>query len=709
MTSFPALRTLAATILLAGLAAGPAFGAASGWSADPHASVRLITGSDSVSGGTLEAGLEFRYAPGWHGYWRTPGDAGIPPALDWSASENLRDPAVSWPAPTRLVVAGLQNSVYEGRFVLPVTLTAADPHAAARLAVSIDYAACANVCVPLHADLSLPLPVGAGGASPEAAAISAARGAVPALPDAAGIEVVRRTIDATPAGPRLTVELRSRSKPFEHPDLFVEGAGDGLPPAPGVTLADEGRSATLTTPLPADVRDAGALTLTLVDGDRSAEMPGRQPVPAVSARHDDPAAATAGGAGGLLAAMAVALLGGLILNVMPCVLPILSIKLFGLARHAGAERKALRLGFAATALGIVASFLLLAAVLVGLKLSGATLGWGVQFQQPWFLAGMAALTVLFAASFFEWLPIGMPGAFVRLTGTKSRVALVEDFLTGAFSTLLATPCSAPFVGTAVGFALARGPGEIVAVFLCLSLGMAAPFLLAALFPGVVAWLPRPGAWMLRVRQVLGLLLLGTAVWLLAVLLSVAGPLTAVTVALLLAAVLGVRAWVSRDGSTAERSWPGAATATLAVLAVAATALPVTGEAEHGRPSDGWQAFDEASLGRAVADGRTVLVDVTATWCLTCKVNEAAALDTTAVRARLAEPGTLRMRADWSRPNPAIAAYLQRFARYGIPLDVVYGPRRPDGEALPELLTVGTVLAALDRAGPLPAVAASRAP
>ena len=427
------------------------------------------------------------------------GDSGIAPVLDWSGSRNADSAHVAWPAPHRLVVEGLQNGVYEGDFVLPVEIEVADPKAASTLAVAIDYAACSKICIPIHADLSLSLPLGPSD-GPEAAGIAAARASVPGVPAAAGFVVQSVTSQASGSAAKLVVTLRSTTTPFAAPDLFVEGAGDGLPPAPAVTLADDRHTATLTSALPTGWTPATPLTLTVVDGSRAAEFIG-------------PSVRMTTGVTPWLTVLASALLGGLILNLMPCVLPILSIKLFGVARHAGAGRRAVRLGFVATALGIVACFLALATALVGLKLSGATLGWGIQFQQPWFLAGMAVLTTLFAASFFEWLPMGIPQIFVR-QGSASHGALVEAFLAGVFSTLLATPCSAPFVGTAIGFALAGGPKEILAVFLCLGLGMAAPFLAAALFPATVAWLPRPGPWMLRLRQGLGLLLLGTAVWLL---------------------------------------------------------------------------------------------------------------------------------------------------------------------------------------------------
>ena len=503
--------------LVMGLALVPRADAAStAWIGDRHAAVRLITATDAVSGtSSLEAGLEFRYAPGWHGYWRTPGDAGVPPVVDWSGTPGLDAATIAWPAPRRVVIDGLQNSVYEGRVVLPVHLTFAaplggHPGTPADLHASVDYAACSNVCVPFHADLALSLPSGAAGPSAEASELAEAKAFVPKQPGDVGIEILRRTVSGSGPDRKFVVSLRSDTVPFAHPDLFVEGAGSGIPPAPSVELRDGARAAILTVDLGEATLDPKGLVATLVDGARSATFAGPQPEPVMAS-------------GALWPALLSALLGGLILNLMPCVLPVLSIKLVGLTRQSGAGRRAARFGFVVTGLGIVSSFMVIAIALIGLKASGASLGWGIQFQQPWFLAAMAALTVAFAASLFDWIHIGVPQLAVDLGGTGTgvrhgrRTQWVEPFLTGAFATLLATPCSAPFVGTAVGFALAGSAFDILAIFLCLGLGMAAPFLAAALVPGVAGWLPRPGRWMITLRRILGIVLLGTAAWLLAIL------------------------------------------------------------------------------------------------------------------------------------------------------------------------------------------------
>jgi len=671
------------------MSTGSARAAATDWVGDSRAAVRLITAANNITAdSTLEAGLEFRFAKGWHGYWRTPGDAGIPPTVDWSASENISSGTISWPAPHRLVIDGLQNSVYENDVVLPVKLFLKHAQTVARVKASLTYAACSEVCVPLQADLTLALPTGAEGTTAQSGLISSAQKRVPGSPDAAGVDVIGTRFAGPASEPILVVDLKSRSGAFVRPDLLVEGAGDGIPPAPKVELRDAGKTARLTVRLAALPPAGRPLTLTLIDENRTAEfkVPAAQVIPESGSL--------------FFAALLSALLGGLILNLMPCVLPVLSIKLFAFTREAGGSLRDVRLGSAATASGITFSFLLLAASLIGLKWSGATLGWGIQFQQPWFLAGMAVLTVLFAASFFEWLPIGLPNSIANAASRRSGGPMIEAFLTGVFATLLATPCSAPFVGTAVGFALARGPSEILAIFVCLGLGMALPYWMAAFFPGCVRWLPRPGPWMLVVRKYLGFLLLGTAAWLIYVLWSTAGAWTAAVTAALLACLLGYRALISipvggQIASLASRR-SGLITAGLVVVPLI---VSVSGVAPVLPPAAAreWQAFDLDALPGLIAGGNTVLVDVTATWCLTCKVNDVRVLENAEVRSRLQQPHVIRMRADWSRPNPYIADYLHRFARYGIPFDVVYGPEQPAGEALPELLTTRALIRAIDQA------------
>ena len=395
---------LSGAVLAVGLVFGwPAggFAAATGWVGDSHAAARLITATEATgSASAIEAGLEIRLAPGWHTYWRSPGDAGIPPSIDWAGSDNLAHAEIAWPAPQRWSLQGFETAGYENHVVLPIALTLAQPGRPVVLHAAVDYAACANICVPYSAKLELSLPAGAATPAPQAALIAAASARVPQSLNAAGIGLM--SADAAGGGrdASLVVRLRATGAAFQTPDLFVEGLAKGSPGRPEVELSQSGHIARLTVP----IRDAGAtgiagtkLTLTFVDGARAAEFPASplsEPV-----RDDAPR---------LLPILAVALLGGLVLNFMPCVLPVLSLKMLSVASHAGAERRRVRIGLLMTALGVLASFALLAAVLIGLKASGSAIGWGIQFQWPWFIAAMAALTTLFAASLWGWLTIGLP-------------------------------------------------------------------------------------------------------------------------------------------------------------------------------------------------------------------------------------------------------------------------------------------------------------
>jgi len=413
--------------------------------------------------------------------------------------------------------------------------------------------------------------------------------------------------------------------------------------------------------------------------------------------------------------LALALAGGLILNLMPCVLPVLSIKLLSAVGHGGAEAGRVRAGFLASAAGIVTSFLALASLAVGLKAAGLAVGWGIQFQQPVFILVMAVVVVLFAANLWGLFEIALPGAVADAAYRAGEGRhLRAHFATGAFATLLATPCTAPFLGTAVGFALSRGAAEIYAVFTALGIGLALPYLLVAAAPRLATALPPPGPWMVTLRRLLGLALAGTAVWLLTVLRAQAGLAPALAAGAALTAMIGVLAL----GRAMRRRPGGLAWGVAAFCAVAAVVLPpqlerwmgtetVAGDRAAAPRQTGlvrWQPFDPEAIAGHVAAGRVVFVDITAEWCLTCQVNKAVALETRDVARQMNGVGVVAMQGDWTRPDPVIGEFLKRFGRFGIPFNVVFGPAAPDGIALSELLSQREVLGALATAGGHPAVA-----
>ncbi len=643
-------------------------------------SARLVSAVEAT--GSLQQirlGLHLTMPEGWKTYWRSPGDAGLPARIDWDGSTNLAGAEIRWPIPERFSLFGLETFGYEGEVVLPIVARPATPGEAMKLAASVDYLVCKDICVPLTAQIRLDLPAGSARPSEQAHLIDRFNVRVPSALTATGLAIEDVVAVGYDEKARLIVTARS-DPPFEKPDLLIEGPSGLAFGKPVVERHEGGRVARFILPVHAatDTPVVGApLTLTLTDGDRAAEI------------QLAPVAGVDGAGIGLLVALLTALLGGLILNLMPCVLPVLSIKILGVVGHGGAGRLETRRAFLASSAGILASFAVLATAAVAVKAAGLTVGWGMQFQEPLFLVFMIVVVTLFAANLWGLFEVALPAGLGGILGSAQPPGLVGHFLTGALATLLATPCSAPFLGTAIAFALSRGPGEIYAIFLALGLGLALPYLVVAGFPGAATRLPRPGAWMATLRRVLALALAATALWLLWVLSSSSGPAVSLAVGVLMIAAVVALALMSR-----------ARLAVVAMIAFAFIAPQVLGTAARlERVSDDglWRPFDRAEIPRLVAAGRTVVVDVTADWCLTCQVNKRLVIADATIAARLKRPDIAALRADWTRPDPEIADYLASHGRYGIPFNVVYGPGRPDGVVLPELLTVAAMVEAIETA------------
>lgn len=771
----PAPGTRAGAGALASPALAQVPGAASGVSPWVETgSARLRLESATTATGTadhLSLGLAFDLKKPWKIYWRSPGDAGYPPRLDWSGSVNLKTATVHWPVPRRLSVSGIETIGYDQPVTLPLTIEPEQPGDPVILALAVDFLACDEICVPESARLSLILPPGPAVPSDQAHALARARALVPGPATSHGLTVENAGIE--PGGwVRVIV---AADPPVADPDLFLE-APPGISFAPPrVALADDGHRAVLRArivpeSLPADARaaltpaptspspeatspgsdssprgtDQGTpdplLTMPLaalvVAGDRGVETPiatDRLAEPWAGATDDtSPKAPSApfappilagpgdGGVWGLVVLMGTALVGGLILNLMPCVLPVLSLKILGLLGHGGGAIGPARRAFLATSAGIVFSFLVLAAGAIALKAAGAAVGWGLQFQQPLFITGMMALLTLFVAALWGLIAIPLPG-FVAALGAgpagaaEERQSLLAHFATGAFATVLATPCSAPILGTAVGFALAGGAVATLGTFALMGLGMAAPFLVIAAWPGFATRLPRPGPWMVTVKALMGLALAGTAVWLGLVLWSQVGARAALVVGALLVVVLAGLAvlriapaaprWLRRLGGglvvgllAAAFVVPGVLDSPPQARPLLAPGMPAPADGEDAAPEGVWRRWSPATLADQVAAGSVVLVDVTASWCATCQVNKATVLNRGRVAALLTEGRVIGLRADWSRPDPEITDYLMLFGRFGIPFNAVYGPQAPEGLALPELLTEAVVLDAIRKAG-----------
>lgn len=677
--------------------------AASEWQAGPKAEVRLISATTAV--GDLEAiplGVEVKLQPGWKTYWRSPGDAGIPPQVDFTGSTNVASTVFRWPVPARFLYYDLETFGYKKEVVFPIDVALERPGEPALLRARVDMLICDDVCIPHTMNVSLDLPGGPAAASDHVNLINQYSVQVPGDGAAVGLTFEAASFSGSSAKPLLEVAFRG-SVPFINPDLLIEGSEDHAFSKPEFTITDGGMLAVARVNAEDIFGDGAAVdlsaqpvTFTLFDGARSIETqvtpaPGPLAVEGAAMHYVT-----------LLSIIGLALIGGLILNLMPCVLPVLSIKLLSVVSHGGGDPKQVRLGFLATTAGIIVSFLALASLAVGVKAAGFAVGWGIQFQQPLFIIAIVVILTLFAANMWGLFEINLPGQVsdvaVRASGGTS---LKGNFFQGAFATILATPCTAPFLGTSIGFALSRGAGEIYAVFFALGIGMAAPFILVALFPVLATKLPKPGPWMNWLKKFLSLALVATAVWLLSVMGFQVSANAAFVVGGLMAAIALLFALRKYASPAMVRAVPAAIVIVIAgAFATPATlsALNLNGSDSPSAIASDWQPFDQAAIGPLVAAGNVVFVDVTAEWCITCQVNKKRVLQVGDVAEVLNNSKVITMRADWTKPNADIANYLASFNRFGIPFNVIYGPNSPSGVVLPELLSNSAVFAGLEKAG-----------
>jgi len=669
-------RLLALGLVLALIAGAPAARAAD----VPLVRVDLIAETVGIApGGAVWVGIRQRIAPGWHTYWINPGDSGEALTIEWALPAGFTAEPIVWPHPERIPVGPAMSHGYTGETVLLVRVTAPHDLTPGRDVILRGHAAwlvCEKICIPEEGDVTLTLPVVASPAAPGAGAaeIARARRAVPvASPWAAWVAASAERVVLTVAAPGLAADRIA--------DMWFYPAQWGLIEyaAPQEAQVDA-RGLTLTMargPLAGAVESPvdGVLVLKerlegQIVSQAFAIQTGR-PSALVAAAPRPPLSVTA--------AIGLAFLGGLLLNLMPCVLPVLSIKALGLVQQAdAAPRITRRHGLAHTA-GVLACFLALAAALIALRAGGAGLGWGFQLQSPLIVAALAYLFFVLALALSGVLVLG--GRLGGLGGSlAARPGYAGSFWSGALVAVAASPCTAPFMGVATGFALTRPPAIALAVFGALGLGLAAPYLALSAMPAWRRLLPRPGPWMRWLERALAVPLYATVAWLLWVLREQAGErgAAAVVTGLILIALAAWALRVARGGAPARRRLAAAASLAGAVLAVALGALVLGAPAPtpDAAAADGairWEPWSPARVTEARAAGRPVFVNFTAAWCITCLVNERVALRSPDVAAAFARKQVVYLKADWTSRSAEIAAALEGFGRSGVPLYVLYPP------------------------------------
>jgi thiol:disulfide interchange protein DsbD len=654
-----------------------------------------------VPGKSFTVGLLLRMAPGWHTYWKFSGDAGLPTELKWKLPPGWKVGDIQWPIPLKTIDPGdIETYGYENEVLLmqEVTPPSKLDGLPAKPSTEANWLVCEKICIPGGATLQLDLPVASTSQPANTDVFARYRRLLPQnLP---GRNVARANWSRVGSDLRLKITSETLAK-YPAVDFFPLPEQETIVGHPAVQSRNN-NEIVFRIPLESAPKDLSSMAGLAVfaqqpNGDARAAWQITS-APAVSASRPPPAR-------GILTFLLFGFLGGIILNLMPCVLPVISLKIFGFVQQAGQSRqKILRSGIA-FAIGIFAWFIALAVLLIALRGAGRDVTWGgFQFTNPYFVLALSVIVLVFALNLFGVFEVSLPQSVTRgLLSTSERKDLVGSFFQGVFATVLATPCTAPFLGTALGFAFTQSAAIILAMFMAIAAGMSAPYLLLSAQPAWLRFLPRPGPWMLHVKQFMGFLLLATLLFLLYVVGAQRGLEGAIWASCFLL-VISVACWMK--GAFVVPTAPAVKRIVVLVLML----LLVIGSGAYfigdkfqsakiastdSQIRGDWHPFTPERLQTELEQGRTVFVDFTAAWCLTCKFNEASVLEARDVREAFQRHGIVKLKADWTNGDPVITKLLQQFGRPGVPLYVLYPAKNEEPIVFPEVLTRGMILDKLE--------------
>ncbi|WP_404461119.1 protein-disulfide reductase DsbD family protein [Providencia rettgeri] len=659
--------------------------AKTGWMSDNtpmHAQVRLLS-STQQDDGKIDILLDVKLDDGWKTYWRSPGEGGVAPEIVWSTPVDTID--WQWPAPGRFDVAGVSTQGYMGDVIFPITVSSKDK--LDKLTGVLTLSTCSNVCIltdyPFELDLTEPAP------ADFTWAFNQAKGAVP--PTSGLVEQAKAGF----ANEKLVIELQKNSgSAWIKPNIFtdvVDGAVLGVP-----VIKTSGNSLTAIIDVSDDWGEESpnltgkTVSFVVTDGDISQQI-SSEVTPFTGTISPNGAGSTIS----LWQVVLFAVVGGLILNLMPCVLPVLAMKLGSVLMVPQGEQKTIRRQFLLSSSGILVSFWLLALLMTLLRVGQQAVGWGIQFQNPWFIGFMVLVTALFTANLFGLFEINLGSKANTRLATAGGQGNSGHFWQGVFATLLATPCSAPFLGTAVAFALAAPMSELWLIFTALGIGMSLPWLLIAAFPAIAKLLPKPGTWMLKLRAVLGLMMLVSSLWLISLLIPHFGATYSTAIAMIFLVLLVVFIAIKKGIKAAI--FPLVLFTLFAGTFVWMTQGQQAGSRSLVKDTVNWQPLTEQAITDALAQNKRVFIDVTAEWCVTCKANKYNVLLRDDIQQLLGEPDVVALRGDWTKPSPEITAFLQKRGQVAVPFNQIYGPNLADGEVLSTILDRESLISVMNQA------------
>jgi len=631
--------------------------------------VKFISSISKIDNSDILIGLEFKLEPGWKIYWRQPGDSGLPPELDFSSSKNLSSYEIKWPYPIKeLEAANILTNIYKDNVIIPIKISVIDKSKTLYLDAALSFQVCKDICIPLETSLFLKLYPGKSEPTNNLHRIELALSKVPKDYSKSGIKNI--SISKKSQKKLILNVENSIDFPIGELDIFLENKTDYIKIIKINILENFKKNIQAELILENEINNYKNINITLVKGNLVAFAD------FININNSD--------RNNILLILLMAFIGGFILNFMPCVLPVLSLKISRVLSTQDKSHSSVRFNFLLTTLGIITSFIFLAIITVFLKNITGEIGWGIQFQQPIFLFFLIFVLILFSLNLFNLLAINLPGKLTNnissyIDNKKHGIAFFE----GAFATLLATPCSAPFLGSAVSFALSSSFYITLSIFIVLGLGMSFPYILFIIFPSFTKFLPRPGVWMVYLKYVLGVGVMLTALWLCYVCIMIIGfsIFGAVILSLiLLILLLNKRVYKDKYGIL------------LILLLIMGSYYLYKDKvldkySLFSNNSSEWENYNSESLLKHISNGKTVFIDITADWCVTCKVNKLLVLNSKEFRNIINNNNIILMRGDWTKPDKEITSFLQESNRYGIPFNALYSLNYQKGYIFSELLTL----------------------
>ncbi len=650
----------------------------SDWSIGDSSKVRLISSYSQNNNKELLIGLEYEMDPGWKTYWKSPGDGGFAQNISWENSSNINNLEVLWPTPEKFQILGLTSLGYQNNVIFPLKLEITDESQDTFVNLQVNFLICKEICIPGDARVFLEIPAGNTELTDNLFIVERSLSFLPEHNfDSSYINKINASVYKDNDNSLIKI-IAETDKSFYNTNIFLH-TPFGLPVVKNsLDYSSNNKLITAEFKYAKDLISKEQFPIEIIVQDENhnfiniIDVKVNNISPRVKANNN------------YIYFILISLLAGLILNVMPCVFPILSIKLMSVF---SSEKKNARVSFFTTAFGIIFSFILLGLIFLFLQYFKFSISWGMQFQQPYFLIFITLVIFLFMMNMFNQFEINLPSRVSNFSLLNSNNLYLKDFFNGFFATLMATPCSAPFVGTAITAAFTQNYLIGINIFLFMGIGMSSPYLLVAIFPQIVNFLPKPGKWMVYVKYFLGLLLLATVIWLSNILLNFFS-LSFLALSLILFLIL-----------TYRKKIPYFKNFITILILLGIFYLPSVKILQNNpalKYDDRWLNFFEVDISQLVNKDEVIFLDITADWCATCQFNKVNVINSNKIIKLFEENNILLIRADWTRPNKMVNVFLEKYERFGIPFNAFFSKNYPDGVLLSELLSEKEILEAINK-------------